>query len=118
MRDMRARLNGTLGMHVQKKPEGGPPSFTEQRVRDIAQGAIQSMVDTRPNNAGGNFQDRVLTAMRMMKEQESEPGHKLFSNVTKGKLMGLCMVTKWCHTPPIWTKIEGCKSNRDLRTIL
>ena len=76
------------------------------------------MVDARPNNAGGNFQDGVLTAMRMMKEQESEPSHKPFSNVTKGKVMGLCMVTKWCNMPQIWTEIEGCKSDRDLRTIL
>ena len=56
--------------------------------------------------------------MHMMKEQESEPSHKLFSNVTKGKLMGLCMVTKWCNMPQIWTEIEGCKFDRDLRTIL
>ena len=98
---MRAMLNGTLGMHVQEKPKGGPPSFTEQNVRDIAQGAIQSMVDTRPNNAGVNFQDGVLAAMRMMKEQELDPNHKPFSNVAKGKLMGLCMVTKWCNMPPI-----------------
>ena len=84
-----------------KKIDGGPPLFTEKRVRDISQGAIQSMVDTRPTNAGGNFQDGVLTVMRMMKEQESEPGHKPFSNVRKGKLMGLCMVTKWCNMPPI-----------------
>ena len=55
MRDMRARLNGTLGMHVQKRPKGGPPSLTEQDVRDIAKGAIQSMIDARPNNAGGIF---------------------------------------------------------------
>ena len=86
---MRARLNGTLGMHVQEKPKGGPPSFTEQNVRDTAKGAIQSMVDTRPSNAGRNLQDGVLTAMRMMKEQESDPSHKPFLNVTKGKLMGL-----------------------------
>ena len=72
-------------------------------MRDIAKGAIQSMVDAGPNNAGGNFQDGVLTAMRMMKEQESEPSHKPFSNVTKGKVMGLCMVTKWCNMPQIWT---------------
>ena len=32
--------------------------------------------------------------------------------------MGLCMVTKWCNMPPIYTEIEGCKSDRDLRTIL
>ena len=66
----------------------------EQRVRDIAQGAIQLMMDTRPPSAGGNFQDGVLVAMRMMKDQESESGHTPFSNVTKRKLMGLCMVTK------------------------
>ena len=76
------------------------------------------MVDARPNNTGGNFQDGVLTAMGMIKEQESEPSHKPFSNVTKGKLMGLCMVTKWCNMPPIWMEIEGCKSDRDLRTML
>ena len=73
---MRARLNDTLGMHVQEKSKGGPPSFTKQNVRDIVQGAIQSMVDTRQSNAGGNFQDGVLTAMRMTKEQESDPNHK------------------------------------------
>ena len=119
VRDMKARLNDTLGMHLQEKPKGSPPSFTKQNVRDIAQEAIQSMVDTsQQNNAGGNFQDGVLTAMCMMKEQESDPHHKPFSNVTKGKLMGLCMVTKWCEMPPVWTNIEGCKSDRDLRTIL
>ena len=31
---------------------------------------------------------------RIMREQESEHNHKPFSNATKGKLMGLCMVTK------------------------
>ena len=56
--------------------------------------------------------------MRMMKEQESEPGHKPFSDVTKEKLMGLCMGTKWCNMPPIWTTIEGYKTDRDLIIIL
>ena len=65
------------------------------------------MVNTRQNNAGGNFQDGVLTAMCMTKEQKPDPNHKPFSNVTKGKLIGLCMVTKWCDMPPIWTEIEG-----------
>ena len=32
--------------------------------------------------------------------------------------MGLCMVTEWCDMPQIRTEIEGCKSDRDLRTIL
>ena len=76
------------------------------------------MVDTRPSNAGRNLQDGVLTAMRMMKEQESDPSHKPFSNVTKVKLMGLCMVTKWCDMPPIWTEFERCKSDRDLSVVL
>ena len=40
------------------------------------------------------------------------------SNVTKEKLMGLCMVVKRCNIPPIWTEVEGCKSDRDLRVIL
>ena len=56
--------------------------------------------------------------MRRMKEQEFDPNHKPFSNITKRKLTGLCMATKWCHMPPIWTEIEGCKSDRDLRIIL
>ena len=88
-------------------------------MRNIACEAIQSVVDNRQqNNAGGDFQDGVLTAMRMMKGQESDPQNKPFSNVTKGKLMGLCMVTKWCNMPQIWTEIEGCKPGRDLCTIL
>ena len=116
--DTNARLNDTLGAHVQAKTKGGPPLFSEQNMRDIARDAIQSVVDTRQqNNAGDDFQDGVLTAMRIMKEQESDPQHNPFSNVTKGKLMGLCMVTKWCNMPQIWTEIEGCKSDRDLRTI-
>ena len=119
VKDMKARLNGTLGTHVQAKPEGGPPSFSEQHVRDIACEAIQPVVDTRQqNNAGGDFQDGVLTAMRTMKEKKSDPQHKPFSNATEGKLMGLCMVAKWCNMPQLWTEIEGCKSDRDLRTIL
>ena len=56
--------------------------------------------------------------MRMMKDQESDPSHKPFSNVTKGKLMGLCGVTKWCNMPAIWTEIEGCKTDKDLKVIL
>ena len=69
-------------------------------MRDIARGAIQSMLDTRQKNtAGGNFQDGVLTAILMMKEQESDLHHKPLSNIKKGKLMGLCMVTKWCNMP-------------------
>ena len=55
MHDMRARLNDTQGMHVQKKPKRGPPSFTKQNLRDIAKRAIQSMVESRPNNAGETF---------------------------------------------------------------
>ena len=67
---------------------------------------------------GGDFQDGIYTAMRMMKDQESDPSHKPFSNVTKGKLMGLCGVTKWCNMPAIWTEIEGCKKDKDLKVIL
>ena len=37
-------------------------------MRNIALGAIQSMLDTMPNNAGGNFQDGVLTAISMHHE--------------------------------------------------
>ena len=119
VKDTKARLNGTLGTHVQAKPKGGQPSFSEQNTRDIAREEIQSVVDTRQqSNTGGDFQDGVLTAMRMTKEQESDPQHRPFSNVTKGKLMGLCMVTKWCNMPQIWTEIEGCKSDRDLQTVL
>ena len=44
------------------KTKGGPPAFTKQNVRDIARGAIQSMVDTRQQNtAEGIFQDGVYT---------------------------------------------------------
>ena len=95
MREMKNRLVGTLGMHIQEKPKGGPPSFTEQNVRDIAREAVQSVADARQqSNAGGDFQDGILTAMRMMNNQKSEPHHKLLSNVTKGKSMRLCIVTK------------------------
>ena len=88
---MKARLNGTLGTHMHAKSNRGPPSFSEKNTRDIARKAIQSVVDTRQqNNAGGDIQDGVLVAMRMMKEQESGPQQKPFSNVTKEKLMGLC----------------------------
>ena len=56
-------------MHVQEKLKGGAPSFTERNVRDIVREAIQSVVDTRQQNrAGGDFQDGILTAMRMMRE--------------------------------------------------
>ena len=54
----------------------------------------------------------------MIKDQESDPSHTPFSNVTKGKLMGLCGVTKWCNMPAIWTEIEGCKTDKDLKVIL
>ena len=119
-RNMKARLNGTLGMPVQEKHKGGPPSFTKQNVRDIVREAIQSVVDTRQQNtAGGNFQDGVHTHNHAYDERTRVgPRRKPFSNVTKEKLMGLCMVTKWCNMPPIYTEIEGCKSDRDLRTIL
>ena len=32
--------------------------------------------------------------------------------------MRLCVVAKWCNVPPIWTEIERCKSDRDLRAML
>ena len=56
--------------------------------------------------------------MRMIKDQESDPSHRPFSDVTKGKLMGLCGVTKWCNMPAIWNEIESCKTDKDLRVIL
>ena len=90
-------------------------------MRDIACEAAQSAVNAAPTNqqnTGGYFQDGIYTAMRMIKKQESDPNHKPFSNVTKGKLMGLCGVTKWCNIPPIWMEIEGCKMDKDLRVIL
>ena len=121
MRELKNRLVGTLGAHVQPQPEGRPPTFSEQNVRDIAREAVQSVADARSphqNNAGGDFQEGILTAMPMMKEQESDLNHKAFSNATKGKLMGMCGVTKWCNMPPVWVEIEACKTDRDLRIIL
>ena len=121
VKELKNRLVGTLGAHVQPQPTGKPPTFSEQNVRDIAREAVQSVADARSphqNNAGGDFQEGILTAMRMLKEQESDPNHKPFSNVTKGKLMGMCGVTKWCNMPTVWAEIEACKTDRDLRTIL
>ena len=74
---------------MQEKLREGPSSFSEQNVRDNARTAVQLVVDAwQHSNTGGEFQDGILTVMRMMKKQESDPHHKPFSNVTKGKLIG------------------------------
>ena len=90
-------------------------------MRDISRKAVQSAVSTTSTNQGnarGDYQDGIYTAIQMMRDQESDPNHKPFSNMTKGKLMGLCGVTKWCKIPSIWKEIEACKTDKDFRTIL
>ena len=47
MRELKNRLVGTLGAHLQPQPTGGPPTFSEQNVRDIAREAVQSEADAR-----------------------------------------------------------------------
>ena len=44
LREMKNRLMGTLGAHRQPQLAGGPPTFSEQNVRDIAREAAQSAI--------------------------------------------------------------------------
>ncbi len=36
----------------------------------------------------------------------------------KGKIAGLCGVTRWNEVPKIWNKIEAYKTDRDLCAVL
>jgi hypothetical protein len=120
-KEMSVRMNNTLGENIKARPGGGAPSFNEQNVKDIAEAAIKSIMDSRQSGSHdreGDFQSGVLTAMRMMKDNESEGATKPFSDILKGKIMGFCGTTKWSSVQQIWAEVEKVKSDEDLRALI
>ena len=56
--------------------------------------------------------------MRTHQENLSDPRHKRFTAIQKARLQGYCNAASWNEVPKVWTKIEECKSDGDLRCVL
>ncbi len=63
-------------------------------------------------------QNGVNTAMRTLQSKVLHQSTRTFTDTQKGKIMGLCDVTRWNKVLKIWNEIEACKTDEDLRAVL